>query len=209
MQISWHGGFTIKIAAKEATIVINPYEPNQSGTAFRAKADIVALTHPDNKEMSNVKGITDASVIINTPGEYSLRGTTLDALGWHDQDGSEQLLLRWEIEGMNCVYLGALNRAVTDKELSRLSQVNTDILILPVGGGSALNTKEALKTVSEFEPRMVIPINYKVPKWKEKLEAVDQFKKELGVKDTKPEKKVIVRANKLPQDDMQTVILEP
>lgn len=209
MQITWHGAHTIKITTKDAVIVFDPYEPKNAPTPFRAKADIVALSNPSDTTMSHLAGITGEHLTIDTPGEYSVRGTTLDAVGWHDKENNERILYRWEIEGLQCVLLGALDRELTDSELTHLNEVDVDVLILPVGGGTALNTKDALHIVSAIEPRMVIPVNYKLPKWKEKLDTADTFVEELGAKGSKPEKKINIRANRLPQDEMQTALLKP
>ena len=63
--------------------------------------------------------------------------------------------------------------------------------------------------VAQVQPRVVIPIMYKTPKVKTKLAALDDFAKELGVKDTSGEKKVIIKQKDLPVEDMQVIILNP
>lgn len=208
MQISWHGQYTVKILTKDDVLIIDPYSPEVGLNAFRAKATLVALSNPSEKAMSHVGGVQGDFAVINTPGEYSIRGFTLYALGWQGEDGHEKNVQLWTIEDTSILHLGALNRELSDKELQEIERVGIDILLLPVGGGSGLNVKQAMTLLTTIEPRMVIPIHYKLPALKEELESVDHFAKELGVK-VEPQPKVIIKAKNLPQEEMQTVILQP
>lgn len=209
MHISWHGQFTVKIGAKQGTIVLDPYAPSTGLTPFRAKADVVGLSSPSNPDMSHVDGITDASTIIDTPGEYSLRDMSLHGFSWHDEEGNEHSIMRWEIESMTLLHLGALRDIPAEDTLNRINEVNIDVLLVPIGGGQSLNTKQALDLVSTIEPRLVVPINFRLPKLKEKLDGVDQFAKEMGVSASRSEKKYVVKAARLSSDEIETIILQP
>lgn len=147
-------------------------------------------------------------MIINTPGEYTVSGFTLHALGWLTSEGVERSLQVWRIEDMSLLHLGALNRELVDKELQVLEKTSIDVLLLPVGGGSGLSTKQALALITTIEPRVVIPIHFALPGLVEKLDGVEQFAKEMGVDSKQREPKVILKANKLPTEDVQTIILQ-
>ncbi|MEX0649691.1 MAG: MBL fold metallo-hydrolase [Candidatus Andersenbacteria bacterium] len=207
MQITWHGQYTIKITSKDAIVVLDPYSPDVGLPPFRAKADIVSLTNPSDSSMSHLGAIQGDPLIVNTPGEYSFRGLSMNAQSWYTEDGVERNIQLWQIEGMTLVHLGALNRELTDKELQDLERTGIDILLISVGGQSGLNTEQALSFITTLEPRVVIPIHYKLPKLKEALDPVDQFAKEMGVSSSQKESKVILKASKLPQEDMDTIIL--
>jgi L-ascorbate metabolism protein UlaG (beta-lactamase superfamily) len=207
MQITWHGQYTIKITSKDTTLVIDPYSPETGLSPFRAKANILALTNPTEKTMSHISGVQGEYKLINTPGEFSISGFTLHALGWENNDGIEKNLQLWEIEEMTLLHVGALSRDLTDKELQEVEKIGIDILLVPVGGGNSLTSKQAVNLVTTIEPRVVIPIHYKIPSLTEKLDPVDQFAKELGVS-SKPEEKFTIKAKNLPQEEMQIVILK-
>jgi L-ascorbate metabolism protein UlaG (beta-lactamase superfamily) len=209
MQITWHGQYTVKITTKETILVLDPYDTSVGLPPFRAKADIIGLSNPNDSTMSNLSGIQGEPIVVNTPGEYSLDGLSLHAAGWVAEDGSERSVQRWTIEHMTILHLGAIKRELADEELQELERVNIDILLVPVGGGSGLDTKQALHMVTTIEPRIVIPIHYHIPKLREKLDTVDQFAKEMGIDPKKKEKKLLIRANKLPQEDIETVLLHP
>lgn len=209
MHITWHGQYTIKLQANNATIIVDPYSTDTGLPRLRAKADIVACTNPADATMSAVGDIQGDPVIINTPGEYSINEFTLHALGWHDEQGTERNLQRWHIDGMVILHIGALNRELTSAELAELERTSIDILFLPVGGGSGLGTKDALKLLGHIEPRVVIPIHYALPKLTESLDSVEQFAKEMGINPKQADSKVILKANKLPAEELQTIIIKP
>lgn len=194
MQISWYGEYTVKVISKETTLILDP-------GAIRAKADVVALSNPSDPEMSQISGIQGDPLIIKTPGEYSFKEFTLHSIGWHSEDGIERNLQRWMVEDMVILHVGALNRELQEQELRELERVDIDVFLVPIGGGSGLTAKQALKMITTIEPRIVIPINY--------TEGLKAFAEEMGVTTIIPEKKVILKASKLPTEDTQTIILAP
>lgn len=201
MQLSWHGQYTIKVVSKETTLILDP--------SSRLKADILSFSNPSDPEMSNISGATPETTIIDTPGEYSLRHFTLHSIGWNTEDGTERNLQRWMIEDIVLLHVGALNRDLNEQELRELELVDIDVLFAPIGGGNGMTKEQAMKMITTIEPRIVVPIHYAIPGSSEKLDALKPFLEEMGVESSQPEKKLILRKSKLPQEDMQTVILAP
>jgi L-ascorbate metabolism protein UlaG (beta-lactamase superfamily) len=193
MHITWHGHSTIKIVTGETTLVFDPHE------GFRAKAQFVSLTNPSAPESSNVAGIQGDPTVIDKPGEYSLAGMSAHAIGWYDEASHERTVQRWEIEQMVVLHLGQLNRGLTDEELAELERTGVDILFLPVDD-TAMPLKTALDILTKIEPRVVIPINFT---------NVKKFADEMGVSPSEAQPKYLAKANKLPMEDMETVILQP
>lgn len=202
MQLSWHGQYAVKIISRDTTLILDPY-------ALRAKADVVALSNPLDPTMNQLSGIQGEPLVINTPGEYSFKEYTLHSIGWHAEDGNERSLQRWMVEDMVILHVGALNRDLQEQELRELERVDIDVFLVPIGGGSGLTTKQALHMISTIEPRIVIPIHYSIPEGPETLEGIKVFAEEMGVVNGTAEKKVILKASKLPSEDMQTIILAP
>lgn len=209
MHISWHGQYTLKFVTADTTIVIDPYSPAVGLLPFRSKADVVALTNPSSPDMSHLAGIQGTPLILDSPGEYALRGFTLDAISWHDSENKERSFERWRLESITLLHIGAINRDLHDQELQALEKTDIDVLFLPVGGGDGLSTKQALNLLTTIEPRMVIPIHFALPKLSKSISPVDQFAKEMGVNPRQAEKKVIIKASRLPQEGMETIILIP
>jgi L-ascorbate metabolism protein UlaG (beta-lactamase superfamily) len=210
MHISWHGEFTVKIVAGDKELLIDPHAPATGLRAVRSQANVVALSNPSDPKMSYLDNLEDEPTVFDTPGEYDMSGFGLYAMNWRPAEGEpERSVQRWTIEDVVLLHVGALNRDLSDKELQALEKVAIDVLLVPVGAGEALNSKQAVNLVTTIEPRMVIPIHYAVPELKEKLEGIEQFAKEMGIDPSERHEKVIVKANKLPQEDVQTVLLTP
>jgi len=209
MHLSWHGEFTIKIQSEESILLLDPLGPETGLTPLRGKTTVIALTNPADAAMSHTESGDAETIVLDSPGEYDIAGFTLHAVGWRAADGSERSIQRWNIEDLTLLHVGALNRELADTELQELEKTDIDVLIVPVGGGESLNAKQAVQLITTIEPRMVIPIHYHLPGLKEKLDTIETFAKEMGITASTPEKKVIIKAKKLPQDDMTTVILAP
>lgn len=209
MHVTWHGQYTIKIQSNEVTLVIDPYSTDTGLAPFRSKADIVALTNPTDLSMSHTDAVQGDPFLINTPGEYSISGFNLYALGWLDENQQERSIQLWQIESITMLHVGQLNRDLSDKELQHLEKTDIDVLFLPVGGGDGLSLKQAMKLITVIEPRIVIPIHYALPGLKESLDDVTQFAKEMGISPSDQQPKIIIKAGKLPQEDVTTYILKP
>lgn len=207
MHLSWHGQYTIKIQARETTIVIDPYSPTVGLRPFRTQANVAILTNPTNPDMSHLAGLQGEPVILRGPGEFTFGGFTLHSIPWRAADGGERSIQRFLIEGMCLVNLASLNRELTTEELQEIEKTDIDVLLVPAGGADALTAKQAAKQVTTLEPKLVIPIHTALPGLKERLEQVDVFAKEFGTSAKHPEKKIVIKANRLPKEEMQVVIL--
>ena len=110
------------------------------------------------------------------------------------------------MEGMKMAHLGGLK--VTDfseKDLERLG--NADILLISVGGENGYTAKQAVNVVNQFEPRIVVPINYAIPDLKVKRESLEVFKKESGAQFETTDKFKIAKKD-LPEEKTHFVIIE-
>lgn len=209
MHVTWHGLFTIKIQTGDITLILDPYSPDTGLSPFRSRADIVSLSNPSEPSMSHLDGITGDPFIIDTPGEYSVKNIGLHSISWRPENTPERSVQRFMIEKLTLLHLGALSRPLSNGELQEIEKTDIDVLFLPVGGGASLGLDEAMKFLTVIEPRIVIPINFALPKLKQKLTSLEAFAKEVGVDPKKSEKKTIIKPTRLPQEEMQTIILSP
>lgn len=209
MIITWHGQYTLKIQSQAATVLIDPYAPNCGLSPLRMKVDIVALSNPMSPTMSHTNGIQGNPRIINTPGEYAINGLALYTLGWNASAGTEQAIQRWHIEHVVLLHVGALNRPLTDQELQEIEKSSIDILFLPIGVGGGLTRHQALELLTIIEPKIVIPIHFKLPKLKEELEGIEEFAKEVGADPRSYESKLTIKSRSKLPDGLATIILMP
>ena len=149
--------------------------------------------------------------VVNSPGEFEAKDVFAYSIaaptkGDEKTAGKENLIFRIEAEEMRIAHLGALDRPLTNDELSQLE--NIDILMIPVGGGRVMSPKVAAEVLAEIEPRIVIPMTHAIENVKEKLASVDDFCKALGACKRENTAKYKVTRKDLPEEDMMMVVLE-
>ena len=212
MIIAWQGHSCFKIQDKTGadgvTIATDPFENKIGLRAPNFEADIVTVSH-DHYDHNNVKALRGEPFVINTAGEYDVKGIGVKSVeSFHDEkQGKERdvnVIYRFEIDGISVSHLGDLGHILDNKQLEVLS--GTDILLIPVGGKYTIDAKKAVEVVSQIEPRIVIPMHYKIPGLKIDIDGVDKFIKEIGIKPTE-EEKLKISKKELPAEDMELVIL--
>ncbi len=211
MIITWlgHSCFRIqdKIGSDGISVITDPFDKSLGLKVPNFEADIVTVSH-DHFDHNNVSSLRGKPFVINSSGEYDTKGVMVQGVdSYHDEDQGanrgKNIIYRIEIDNISVVHLGDLGHVLDNKQLESL--VGIDILMIPVGGTYTLNAKSAVSVVSQIEPRMVIPMHYKVPGLKIDLDTVDPFVKELGIKPTY-EDKLKINKKELPQENMELVI---
>ena len=79
--------------------------------------------------------------------------------------------------------------------------------MIPIGGNYTINSEEAVDIISQIEPKVIIPMHYKVDGLKVDLDGPDKFLKEVGLK---PEEVDSFKINNksLPQEEMKLVVFK-
>ncbi|HDQ15888.1 MAG TPA: lactamase, partial [Bacteroidetes bacterium] len=196
MTISWFGQSFFRINTKntkgeDLTLAIDPFSKDY-GLKLPVKfgADILLVTH-EHKDHNNVSlikgtGLSPEPFLISGPGEYEIKGIMIYGVpSFHDdQQGTqrgENTIYLIESEDIWLAHLGDLGqKTLTPEQLEKLEGI--DILMIPIGGTYTLDTKEANKLISQIEPRIIIPMHYQIPGLKLKLENLNKFIAETGLK---------------------------
>lgn len=224
MTIQWFGQSFFKITSKnskgeDVVLTIDPFNKDY-GLKVPSKfgADIVLISH-DHKDHNNtdlIKGttITPEPFVVSGPGEYEFKEIMIYGIpAFHDDnngsDRGDNTIYLINLENIWLVHLGDLGqKSLTDSQLEKIE--GSDILLIPVGGTYTIDAKDASKIISQIEPRVVIPMHYNLPglkfKSETKLDGVEKFIKEIGLKPQTEDKFKIQKKN-LPQEDTQLVVL--
>lgn len=200
MHIYWHGLSCVRLQTQEAVLLINPYQDSVGIKMPSLKVDIAATTNPNNDQANNISRLQGEPRVIDNPGEYEVSGMFI--YGVPQTDSRTMYVI--DAEGMKIGHPGIEPPEMTDDQLKQFEGV--DILFLPL---TCESSKICSRLVSQIQPRIVIPIQYKTPKVKLKLNTLDGFAKEMGVKDASGEKKVILKQKDLPNEETRTIILSP
>ena len=217
MNITWLGQSCFKIEEKVAgnlvSVVTDPYDKKIGLRLPKTKANLATISH-DHFDHNNVEAIVgieeNEPFVIDRSGEYEYRGIFVAGIGsFHDKkEGAERgksVMFRIEINGISILHCGDLGTTLSDEQLEKIG--NVDILLVPVGGTYTINAKEAAEIVRQVEPRVVIPMHYKIPGLDLDVDDVKGFIKEMG-NGSEVMSKFKISKKDLPVEETQLVILE-
>lgn len=201
MHITWHGLTCIRIQTTEAVFLLNPFQQTAGVMMPRLKVDIAATTDCENPLTNNIDRLQGDPFLVTAPGEYEVKNVFIYGV-IHPQYPAQTLFVI-EAEGITLGHLGASPIAIQEKGLEHFEGV--DVLFLPITGTTTASRAEL---VSIIEPRMIVPFHYKTQGMKVPLDPIEPFVKEMGIKNTTPEKKLLLKAKQLPAEETQVIILQ-
>lgn len=212
MIITWQGHSCFKIQDKigpdGVSLVTDPFNKEIGLKVPNFEADIVTVSH-QHHDHNNIGALRGQPFVIDCAGEYDYKGVLVEGVdSFHDEkNGSERggnIIYRIEIDDISVTHLGDLGQILDNAQLEKV--VGTDILLIPIGGRYTLDAKRAVEVIAQIEPRIVIPMHYKVPGLTVDLDEIDKFIKEIGLTPIREEKLKISKKD-LPQEDRELVIL--
>ncbi len=199
MEITWLGHGCFRIRAKEATVVTDPCDKNSGYSLGRPTADLITVSHEDPSH-SAVSAVAGDPRVLSGPGEYEISGASVVGVTtWRGKDKTDGRNIAFviELEDLRIGHLGGIGHVPTSDQVEEMG--NIDILLVPVGGGGAIDAPPAAETVSLLEPKLVIPMHFSTDVDKHNLDPVDRFLKEMGVKAEERHTKIAVTRSSLPE----------
>lgn len=214
MTIIWYGHSCFKISNQGGHLILitDPFDKKIGLNPPRGSVDIVTVSH-DHYDHNNVKTVSGNPFIINSPGEYEIKGIRIVGCpSFHDhQQGQERgsnTIYLIEIDRIKICHLGDFGQErLTDQQLEIIGQV--DILMIPVGNTFTISASQAAKITEQLEPRLIIPMHYKLPNLEINLAKVEEFLKEMGINGKKPIDKLTIRKKDLATKEMEVVVMKP
>ena len=209
MDVTWLGHGCFRLRGRSAAVVTDPYPPSIGLKLQRLDGDLVTVSH--EHENHNYTQVMRDAYEIRGPGEYEVAGVSVIGVPtFHDAEkgakhGRNTVYLI-EIDDVRVCHLGDLGHRLDDAEAEAIS--SPDVLLVPVGGNTAINAAQAAEVVRQLEPRFVVPMHYAIPGLKLQLDTLDRFLKEMAVTSTEPQPKLSVQASS-GEYDTKVVVLEP
>lgn len=213
MEISFVGHSCFRLRGRDANVVTDPYGKSMGLATLipsRFSADLLCISH-DHAGHNNIKMVGGDPKVITGPGEYEVKGVGVKAVASsHDEEGGARLgpntMFAITIDEIVVAHVGDLGHTLTEAQQEKLGTV--DVLLLPVGGGAALSATQAIAVANQIEPKIVIPMHYKLPGLKPNLDAPTHFAAEMGIPTVEYQPKLSL--NSRPgNDEMRVVFLEP
>ncbi len=208
MEISWLGHSCFRIRGKEATIVTDPFDKTLGYPVKKPTATIITVSH-QHPQHSFLKGVAGEPRIVRRPGEYEIANVFINGIAtFHDNDKGElrgkNTAFFIEIEDVHICHLGDLGHIPTAEQVEQMS--DTDVLMVPIGGGATIGAAAAVEVISLLQPRLVLPMHYKTDVVKMELAPLDPFLKEMGLKEVTPQPKLSVSKSSLPAETTVVVL---
>jgi L-ascorbate metabolism protein UlaG (beta-lactamase superfamily) len=216
MNIQYYGHSCLKITTKpagrateEVVIFLDPFDRSIGLRPPQGHADVVFVSH-NHHDHNNVTALKDDPVVIDAPGEYSAKG--INAIGidtFHDKkEGAERgrnTVFVIESEDLRVCHLGDLGADLTSQQIEELDGI--DILFVPVGGKYTLDGKEAANLVRKVEPKIVIPIHYKIKGSTEEISDEKKFCGEMGNCPKEKISKLNLKKKELEEKNMEVILM--
>jgi L-ascorbate metabolism protein UlaG (beta-lactamase superfamily) len=222
MKIFWHGHACFQIITrkrksaqgnKKISIIIDPFSEDIGLRLPKLEADILLITH-DHSDHNNIEAVSGKPFLITGPGEYEIKDIFIRGISaYHDESkGKERgqvTIYTIRAEGITLCHLGDLGqKELTEEQVERIGDV--DILMIPIGGKYTISAKESFKIMSQIEPKITIPMHYKIPKLKISLSGLDNFLEVLGLKSIRSETKLSITKKDLPkEEEAKIIVLKP
>ncbi|OGN27557.1 MAG: hypothetical protein A3A33_05045 [Candidatus Yanofskybacteria bacterium RIFCSPLOWO2_01_FULL_49_25] len=204
MTITWYGQSCFRLESKDIRVLIDPFSKEIGLKPPRINDTIVALTH-EHFDHNNVGEVGPETFVIRGPGEYEKSGIQIVGIqSFHDNEGGTQrgynTIYVIKIEGITVCHLGDFGQhELTSEQLETIGEV--DVLMTPIGGVYTIDGTQAVRIVEAIEPKIIIPMHYKVPGLAVDLEGPQKFIKEIGLKAEEVES-LKLQQKSLPTEEM-------
>jgi L-ascorbate metabolism protein UlaG (beta-lactamase superfamily) len=197
MEIYWLGHSCFRLRGRDAVVLTDPCPPTTGYKIGRVPANIVTISH-DAPESSYRQAVTGDAKFITGPGEYEISSVMIAGVRTRGAKSERKRNVAYvmEIDDVKVCHLGDIDHVPAGDDVERLS--NADILLLPVGGGSTIDSAAAAEIVSMLEPSIVIPMKYRTEASTGELEPVDRFLKEMGVENHEVQPRLSITKSGLP-----------
>jgi len=201
MIINWYGQNCFRINVQTAkdqavNILVDPPDKESGLRSPKMEADILLVDSGGAAASGNY-------FLITGPGEYEIKGVYIEGI-----PSSKNTIYTIRAEEIKICHLGKFNQdELTPDQLERIGDI--DILMIPVGARETIDSRKAVKIMSQIEPKIIIPMNYKIPKMKIKLDPVDNFLKSLGIKSLPALPKLSIKKKDISAEEAKIVVLEP
>jgi L-ascorbate metabolism protein UlaG (beta-lactamase superfamily) len=212
MVITWYGQSCFKIQSGETVLITDPFDKAIGLTPPRGQVNIVTISH-HHCDHDNIEALAGSNpFVVDGPGEYEIKGVNIFGLMTdHDQkEGKERgknTAYVIEMEGIRICHLGDIGQAKLDN--SQIEMIDgADILMIPAGGIYTVNAEEASDLINQIEPKIVIPMHYKIAGLTLRLDGLEEFLKEMGASKNQPVDKLTIKKKDLPLEGTEIVVMK-
>ena len=209
MEITWLGHSCFRLRSNDVVAITDPFPDSIGLSMGELEAAAVTISH-DHPNHGYWQGVRGDPKVLSGPGEYELSGIYITGLmtprGYGATEGERNTAYIIDMENLRLCHLGDVKEILTTRQVEELTPV--DILFLPAGGVCTIEISQAVEIIRRLEPHVVVPMHYSLPGLGVQLRGLDDFKREMGMKETEALPRLNITVSNRPQE-MRVVILEP
>lgn len=216
MNIQYYGHSCFKLTTKpagrgqeEVVVFFDPFDKKIGLRPPQGQADIVLISHAHH-DHNNTESLKGDFRVIDIPGEYSVSG--INILGVDSYHDSEKGALRGhntvfslESEDIKVCHMGDLGEELETKQMEEIDDV--DVLMIPIGGTYTIDAKKAIEIVKKIEPKIVIPMHYKIEGSTVDIEDEKGFCEEIGNCSREKISRLNLKKKDLEEKKMEVVLM--
>lgn len=193
MIITHYGKQFFKIQQGDTIIALNPLsKDNRAGikpSKFGSDVVLCSMRYKDYNGFENATYNDKEPFKIFGPGSYEINGNLF--VGYPSEAICEDVpyintIYFFNLEGISFCFLGDLAHEHIDQKTKEHIE-SVDIIFVPIGGAETLDPVAASKVIKNFNPKIVIPMDYGADRDKGML---DTFLKEMSSNSTAIDKYV-------------------
>ena len=194
MTIEWFGEGCFKITAtgNHFSILTEPPSRESGLMAPRHKVDAIINVFSDLSDSLFGQEKKDSFAITNA-GDYELKGVFIKGILLSVNKNIIKSAYKIKMEDISIGYLGMVNSKEITPEVGNFFS-DTDMVLLPIGGGDMIDATEASNIIKQLEPKIVIPMYYKIPGLKIKRAELENFLKKIEVKSVEKTERLLIKS---------------
>jgi len=214
MNIQYYGHSCFKITTKPAgrgqediNIFLDPFDKSIGLRPPQGQANLVLSSH-EHSDHNNVEALKGDPRVINIPGEYSVGGVHIVGLQSYHSEKKDiiNIVFVLESEDLKICHLGDLGVDLTEKQMEDIDGV--DVLMIPIGGNYTIDFKKAVEIVKKIEPKIIIPMHYKIKGSNLDIDDEKKFCNEIGNCPKEKTSKLNIKKKDLEGKSMEVVIMD-
>lgn len=179
VSFRWFGQACFEIK-NSVTIVTDPHDGDSIGLKKPdVEGDIVSISHQHFDHASGKELVSKKETeVIESSEKLEIKGIKIRGVdSFHDKaEGSKRgknVIFVFELDDFKACHLGDLGHKLSVEKIKEIKPV--DVLLIPVGGNYTINAREAVDVVKDLEPKIVIPMHYKVKGLEVDISSEEEF----------------------------------
>ena len=212
MTITWYGHSCFRLESKDMSLIIDPFSKDIGLKPPRLAKDNIVLTTHNHFDHNNTEGAQEQALIINGPGEYERGGIQIEGImSYHDEQEGKARGLNTiyviRMEGLKLCHLGDLGQPeLSPEQADAIGDI--DVLFIPVGGKYTIDGKTAADIVKEIEPKIIVPMHYKISGLNVDVDTNLGFLKEIGIKPEEVGASWKINEKSLPTEETKLIVFK-